>query len=207
MNSSFKPKGNFFVLIIFAALIFCTAAPGRAQDKKFEFGAHYTAFSFNAADGTDSGAGVRFGYNVSAFVAVEGEANFLADTRLNSSGSGQKTQVFAGVRAGVRNKHFGAFAKVRPGAMTFYELTNLAECRNAGLLSGCRFDRHPTRFALDVGGVLEFYPSRRTIIRVDAGDTLVNFKANDVLFAGPVPTVLNGFRNNLQVSVGFGFRF
>jgi hypothetical protein len=51
-------------------------------------------------------------------------------------------------------------------------------------------------FAADLGGVLEYYPSRHTTIRIDLGDT--------ILFYGG--TAL-GTVHNFQPAIGFGYRF
>jgi hypothetical protein len=56
-----------------------------------------------------------------------------------------------------------------------------------------------TAFALDLGGVVEFYPSRRVVMRFDLGDTVVNFRGN---FAGRSLTT-----HNLQFNAGVGYRF
>jgi hypothetical protein len=37
-------------------------------------------------------------------------------------------------------------------------------------------DKTQTNFAFDLGGVVEYYPSPHTIVRVDFRDTLVRFK-------------------------------
>src|SRR5262245_29545774 len=62
-----------------------------------------------------------------------------------------KTSVLAGIKSGKRLDRFGAFTKARIG---FWH-----------------FDR--TYFAADLGGVLEYYPSRHTTIRIDLGDTIL----------------------------------
>jgi hypothetical protein len=85
-----------------------------------------------------------------------------------------KTSVLAGVKAGKRFDRFGVFGKARSGMW--------------------HFDR--THFATDVGGVLEYYPSQRTAIRIDLSDT--------ILFYGG--TVL-GTVHNFQPGIGLSFRF
>ena len=66
---------------------------------------------------------------------------------------------------------------------------------------------HDKNFALDLGGVVEFYPAKRAIIRVDAGDTLVHYQDRVFgTFSNPI-LVNGGFKSNFQVSVGFGWRF
>ena len=73
-----------------------------------------------------------------------------------------------------------------------------------------------THLALDVGGVVEFYPSRRIFTRLDAGDTItVEGETTVTTLQGPpagpfvpVPfTVPGEFRHNFQFSAGVGFRF
>jgi len=52
-----------------------------------------------------------------------------------------------------------------------------------------------TRFALDLGGVIEFYPSRRFVLRVDLGDTVIRNSQ-------PGRT-----SHNFQFGAGIGIRF
>jgi len=59
-----------------------------------------------------------------------------------------------------------------------------------------------TFFNIDVGGVFEYYPSRRTVFRMDVGDTIIRYAAQEPKVINPTFT-----RHNLQASVGFGFRF
>ncbi len=55
-----------------------------------------------------------------------------------------------------------------------------------------------TEPAFDLGGVIELYPSRRVVVRVDAGDTIIRFNRNGV---GDL------ISHNFQLSTGVGFRF
>ena len=57
-------------------------------------------------------------------------------------------------------------------------------------------------FNVDVGGVFEYYPTRKTIFRVDVGDSIIRYGAQEPKAINPTIT-----RHNLQTSVGFGFRF
>jgi hypothetical protein len=58
---------------------------------------------------------------------------------------------------------------------------------------------------MDVGGVLEYYPSPHTFMRIDAGDTIIYF-GSARLFNRVNPDAL-GTIHNFQPGVGFGFRF
>src|SRR6059036_2708615 len=62
-----------------------------------------------------------------------------------------KTSVLLGTKAGIRWTRFGVFGKSRFGLW--------------------RFTR--TYFAADVGGVLEYYPSPHTALRIDSGDSII----------------------------------
>jgi hypothetical protein len=55
-----------------------------------------------------------------------------------------------------------------------------------------------TEAAFDMGGVVEFYPSRSTTVRFDLGDTIIRFRD---------PGYATQTTHNLQFSAGFGFRF
>ena len=140
------------------------------------------------------GVGGRFTYNFHEYAAFDSE---LVHYPENPSGNFGETQGLFGIRAG---KHFGKvpvglFVKARPG---FVRLGNDVIAYNPTL--------EATRFALDLGGVLEFYPSERTIIRIDHGDTLISFGDAPVNSATGPPRRL-GTTHNKQVSFGFGFRF
>jgi hypothetical protein len=190
------------------------------DDHKFEVGAQATTIhlaplhtlvttpttgTFNA-DGfnvTTFGVGGRVGYNVSRYVAVEAEFNYFPEKNFNEVDQSRREQFFAGVRVGKRWQKVGVFAKFRPGAMHFDELPFHTVCG----ASGCR-QTSQTNFALDAGGVVEYYPTKRTILRFDAGDTVIYFRdTGPDVFANSTITTLRQTTHNFQASVGFGFRF
>jgi outer membrane protein with beta-barrel domain len=159
--------------------------------------------------GAAPGVGGRITFNFNKHVAVEGEFNFFPKDLLGApnppqrrriSLSGQQTQGLFGLKAGIRSSRAGVFGKVRPGYMRFGQATESVVCVDsfrlpfAGWLACGR-----TAFALDLGGVVEFYPSRHTVVRFDLGDTVVNFRGN---FEGSGLTT-----HNLQFNAGVGYRF
>ena len=85
-----------------------------------------------------------------------------------------------GVKAGTRTEHFGLFAKVRPGFLTFDNALRAETILVTpgplgfpiGTISSLRFGRL-TQPALDLGGVVEYYPARHWAFRWDMGDTLI----------------------------------
>lgn len=155
-----------------------------AETPRYEVGGHI--FSFKGRElGFGWGMGGRFTYNLNKHVALDNEVNlFLPD-----EGPPYATEGLFGVKAGVRNKHVGVFAKVRPGFQTNFVVNG----------------REQARFALDVGGVAEFYPNRRLVLRVDAGDVIIPF-GNKVVGQG-LFTQRPAMTHNFQYSLGFGVRF
>lgn len=172
---------------------------------------------------TEFGFGGRFTYNFNKNIAVEIEANYFPIDRLVSTGresarifgtneflrnfvepKGRKFQAVAGPKIGYRAKKYGVFGKVRPGlfyvdrypVIQFLSFTPPV----IGVASG---DVKALFFSADVGGVVEFYPSKRTVLRFDIGDTIIVYKA------GLQPRQFNpGFtRHTFQFSTGFGYRF
>jgi len=85
-----------------------------------------------------------------------------------------KTSALIGFKSGLRLDRFGVFGKARAGIWHF----------------------NRTYFAADVGGVLEYYPSPHTAIRIDAGDS--------ILFYGGAAL---GTVHNFQPGIGFSYRF
>jgi Outer membrane protein beta-barrel domain len=205
--------------IFVCALVLMLSGNVAAQTREhaFEIGAVFTSITLTdfrervlpasgGGDATVKGMGGRFAYNISRHLAVDAEANFLPESHFGNEEIGQKLQGFVGLRAGTRQGRFGVFGKVRPGVMWFGDLSSFAGCTNA--LSGvsCRAG-HEKDFALDIGGVVEVYPSARTIVRFDVGDTLVRFKpgfGGSLMVPQPLPAAT---RHNFQWTIGFGYRF
>ena len=195
-------------LFVGCALLLCLACAAHAQtqldEQRFEVGALYTALNFGTFDETINGLGGRLGYNFNKNFALDAEASFFPEQHLGNDQAGQKGQAFLGVRAGARSKYIGAFAKLRPGVMFIGEFTTGFDCTRSGVVTSCRPEHH--NFALDAGGVVEFYPSARSIIRLDAGDTIIRERQTTFGFFSP-PTSRGQTTHNFQVSIGFSYRF
>jgi len=168
----------------------------------------------------ESGFGGRFTYNINRNLAVEAEVNYTPGTRTLSElfmagestnvpfSGGEKTQLLFGAKYGFRSKRFGVFAKARPGLIHFrafpYVVDKFIVYQNGQpydmlVLSS---EKPATFFNMDVGGVFEYYPSKRTLIRFDIGDTIIHYNAQPPRDVNPTFT-----RHNLQMNLGFGFRF
>jgi hypothetical protein len=186
---SFKSIIASCALLLFMSI---PSAYARAQsnEPKIEVGAQFSVLGggdyYLFGGSTSVGGGARLTYNLMKYLALEGEMNLFP----RRSYDAPRYQGQFGVKTGMRFDKFGVFGKVRPGFVNTYE----------------------NRFSLDLGGVLEFYPSRRWIVRFDIGDTIVNRSAPYVI-SGIFPDRVFAVRpgssatHNLQMSAGMGFRF
>jgi hypothetical protein len=211
-------------LLLLFAPGFCVVH-AQSDDKKFEVGGQVsvlstathsvTGLTLNEDRKNVAGFGGRFGYNFSKYFALEAEVNFFPRDR--DLEGGRKIQGLFGVKAGKRFDKIGIFAKARPGFIRFERGDYVFG--TGGCITvfppplACFQSRATTNFAFDVGGVVEVYPSKNTLIRFDGGDTMIRFDQRNVaatsdVFAGlvafPVPAET---KHNLQASAGFGFRF
>jgi hypothetical protein len=212
-------------LLVFFLACF-SIAHAQSDEKRFEVGGQFSTLSTQT--GVVSGLtltedktyvfgfGGRFGYNFSKYFALEAEVNFFPQA--GDLEGGQKTQGLFGVKAGKRFDTIGLFAKARPGFIRFekgdYRFRTGGGCPTVFPPPlGCFEPVAKTNFAFDVGGVVELYPSTRTIIRFDVGDSIVRFGSRLVAARSDVLTGLVAFpegaetRHNFQGGVGFGFRF
>jgi hypothetical protein len=172
-----------------------------------------------------AGVGGRLGYNLNANVALEAEVNFFprADSfaQPEAFNNGRFIEGLFGVKAGKRFDKVGVFGKARLGVL--YASKGDLASNSGGCVAvfppppGCFHPASRSSFALDVGAVVEVYPTQRTLIRFDLGDTIIRMGARNVsatLSAGPLALpsrVVIGVpaetTHNLQGSVGVGFRF
>jgi hypothetical protein len=160
-----------------------------------------------------AGYGGRFAYNASRYLALEAEVSYLPKRNINEVHQSRRTQVFVGLRAGRRWEKFGLFAKARPGAMHFDEYGIRGPCTFTPGSDDCFADAR-TFFAADLGVVAEYYPTPRTIFRVDAGDTVIRFRDVGPITFPPIGTSPGSSvftradtTHNFQMTFGLGFRF
>jgi hypothetical protein len=173
-------------------LLLSNSVLASAQTPKYEVGGQI--FSFQGKEvGFGYGIGGRFTYNLNRYIAVDSELNgFLAD-----EGPIYAAQGFVGPKVGVRSKYVGVFAKARPGFQT-----NFARPKPDYATT---FDTESVdKFAFDVGGVFEAYPTRHTVFRVDVSDVIIPFGNDLIVSQGPRRL---GTTHNFQYSLGFSIRF
>ena len=197
-----------------------------ADVPKFELAAQFTSITKpDYSNGrTEPGFGATFTFNLNRNVALEAVANFFPQQcRYCGSGpvegdnSGNIAQGLFGVKAGKRFEKWGIFAKGRPGVVSFSN-GDSRYVTAGGTVFLPQFEKNRlTNFALDAGGVLEFYPSKRIVTRFEAGDTMIHYRQRQTNFltfdpttgiVGLVPfTTRSEVRHNFQFTAGVGWRF
>jgi hypothetical protein len=234
MIDSFRPTLGIFILL----LVSSPALAQRAVPR-FEIGAQFSLLSLqrpsqivgNGMDPccdrvvagvgsrTEPGVGGRFTYNLTSTLAFEAEGNLFP--RKETTGSMPGGRIFQGqfgVKAGKRFRRFGVFGKARPGFVGFTEVSKLISTFTIGpsgplnqVFTVGRFGKaKEVYFSTDLGGVVEFYPSRRIVTRIDIGDTIIRYRTfqqagiylSRAILERPPET-----KHNLQFSAGVGFRF
>jgi hypothetical protein len=215
------------ILILTAILSLSPAASfntalAQSKAKKYELGWQITSMTllppslqgYQSPAASEPGFGARITYNFTDQLAVESEVNFFPNRNVFSvPDQGRAVQGQFGLKFGKRFKRIGVFGKVRPGFLSidnvfFYEPGARFDFQGVILLN-VRNDRQ-THFTTDLGGALEFYPSGRTVFRVDAGDTVVRYGpsfepiAFDPLNQTKVPAKI---KHNFQLTAGFALRF
>ncbi|HEX5702927.1 MAG TPA: hypothetical protein VFX97_06990 [Pyrinomonadaceae bacterium] len=216
--------------LLIGALLFLSEPGVYAQQQsneppKVEVGVHFTSitgqeiqpFFFPHSIKSESGLGARFSYNLTKHVALEAEGNLLArgGFAFGFDSAAYNVQGQFGVKAGKRFERFGVFAKARPGLLSVPEI--LVQTGTQTIETGFPFPpftypvfeaRRKNFFTLDVGGVLEFYPSRRMLVRFDAGNTVVHVgDVRSVSFTDIPPPPMARTTHNFQFSAGVAFRF
>jgi hypothetical protein len=156
---------------------------------------------FQDINDTLIGGGVRIGYNISPRFAIEAEGNIF---RRPSTDQGRRSQGLFGIKIGKRSENIGLFGKLRLGFMRFDRAFSFSA---TPLISLDMKDN--VYLAVDLGGVVEFYPSRRTIIRFDLGDSIIRYSNRRVknLQPGVIGDLDPYHGHNVQLGIGVGIRF
>jgi hypothetical protein len=184
------------VTSLLALLSVTQGAKAQSEIRRFEIGGQFSRIYFDSSpislslqERTEPGFGGRFTYNINRALALEAELNFfprrenLSD--LNNFGlrpGGRVLQGLFGVKAGKRFNKFGFFAKARPGFVSFGESFKGTEAIKGPPVR--RETERLTHFAFDFGGVAEYYASRRTLVRLDIGDTIIVYRAQTLRLFG-----------------------
>ncbi len=219
-------------------LLISSEVPAQENGYRYELGGQFSSLSlsklgeqepFLMEEREPPGFGGRFTYNLTNNIAFEAEVDFFQGHRENFGiPHGHMTQGQFGVKAGKRFTKLGFFGKARPGFVRFNRVSKFSGSRTIVFINMYGAEVHQeipefgydeeTYSSVDVGGVVEFYPSRRLTLRFDAGDTVIRYgvvreSARDVCVISAPYCPANVFerppetRHNLQLSVGVGVRF
>jgi Outer membrane protein beta-barrel domain len=152
---------------------------------------------------TEAGLGGYASYRFYGVLYLDGDLLYFPQGTSFSGphDGGTILQGLVGLKGGIRRNHFGIFGKVRPGFNSYsMALTGI----NAGTDSYGR----ATCFVLDLGGIVEFYPTEKSTLRIEAGDTHISFGTRDVNIDGTTQAFPGGkLQHSIQFMFGYGWRF
>lgn len=194
-----------------AALAGVATADAQTARSRVDLGGHVNFLRPGDVDASNVAVGGRATVGGARWASLDLELNYAPKDTITSGPTleagnlgliyrRRRVDAFAGARLGYRGDRIGVFAKVRPG------LTRLShqgvECGgDVCILALIAVPDYRTEFALDLGGVIEFYPSGRLITRIDLGDTLIRRRASGA------PPFGEGTTHNLSSTFGLGFGF
>jgi hypothetical protein len=197
-------------VVVASMFVLLCARPSAAQSDAdgFEAAIHLGTSVSSEFEGTDIGVGGRLAWRPTALLGVEGEFTVypgeFADQRAFSGG---RVEGLFGGTVGPRFGRVRPFARFRPGFVTFRESSEPIACilifpppLNCTLAAG------RTVFALDIGGGVEWFPSDRTFLRVDAGDRALRYPSPVIDSAGSVRDE-SFFSHDFRFALGGGLRF
>jgi hypothetical protein len=223
----------FLIITAIAIPLLLSALNTQAQTTdvpKYEVAGDFSALSLDSGT-TLPGVGGRFTYNINKHFALEAAGYFFPGKCDTCTGevTGRVAEGLFGVKAGKRFEKWGIFAKARPGVITFgkraFDITPAGgvdpqvQCFPDPLAPPCFTFRQTrlTHAVLDLGGVLEFYPSRRLVVRFDGGDTIIRYgqRTFNTLTQNPATGAITLIpitapartRHSFQFMGGVGFRF
>ena len=190
-------------ILLWGSLLFSQLASAQTVPPKFEAGGQFTALHVSDVRENTFGAGIRFVYNPVRYFSLDSELNYtFPDPPVGSSRTGgHLLEGFFGPKVGLRKSKIGIFGKARPGLASFDNVVKSITFSPPATQFGRR-----TQFALDLGGVVEIYASRRLSFRYDLGDTMVFYGRQSVL-PPPFPPFRPQTNHNFQFSSGILFRF
>jgi hypothetical protein len=193
-----------------AVLVLLWAAPAAAQPpQRIEAAAHVAAAALPEFAGSDFGLGGRLAWRADDLFTFEGELTLFPGEYPDSPArfSRRRLEGLFGVTAGVRFGTLRPFAKFRAGFLDVHGASEPVVC----ILIfppplSCTLAAGKTLPAFDLGGGVEVDVTRRTFIRVEAGDRMVKYPGPAAGRNG-VRTEESFFGHGLRVAAGAGMRF
>jgi hypothetical protein len=196
------------ILSMAAAVLSLTiigAVEAKAQSSEYdkvEIGGQFSFIHFDDLSSNDPGFGGRIGYNFADFLGVEAEVNYFPEDKSQVglfsgvSQGGHKVNVLVGPKVGFRSNRWGIYGKFDLGAIHFSR--DLFTNTSPG----------DTDFAFDFGGVIEYYPSKKTYVRLDLADMIFRIPGSTVNEGmGVIASTPAFYSHNFEMSLGVGVRF
>ena len=213
-------KTSFLYSLVIASTILSLGSNrtlAQSDTPKVEVGAQFMLLSIDRvrfdsgneirlfAPVTEPGFGGRLTYNLTGTLGLEAEVNFFP-RRSNGATNLVGRRVMQGLfgpKVGMRFEKAGIFGKARLGFLNYSDAILSHDAR----ITTFQFGRL-THFGFDIGGVVELYASRRTLVRFDVGDTIVRYgRQTSIDNLGQSSVSAPFTKHNLQFSTGVGFRF
>lgn len=198
------------LILLLTVITLASVAVAQSKKDRIEIGVQSTSLSLFHPDfpfdETQGGIGGRVTYNFNRSIAADAEINFFPQKQFILNANGSAIQGQFGVKIGKRFEKAGLFAKVRPGFLSVDKFVSVVPGSQVPFPE-VRVDRE-TLFSLDFGGVLELYPSRRVLMRVDVGDTAIRHPARfgQISFTDPVQLLRPAeYKHNFQFTAGVAF--
>jgi hypothetical protein len=183
-------------------------ADGPVTDRKWSAGGGLTTWAL-ATIGDRSplynpGISGFVSYRVVRLASVEGTTAVFFRTPSTKTpwDGGRSTIVLGGVKFGSHTSRAAMYAKARAGVVSN---TQVYESRDSK--TGVRGYGRATMPTFDLGGIVEFEPSRASILRVELGDLLTVYGTRQFLSDGQVIPQVESPRQSIQLSWALGWRF
>jgi hypothetical protein len=183
-----------------------TVAP--SHYRRLEAGAQYALWNRSHAEFEmmdDSGVGVWGSFYLNRHVALDGACTRFWERRflIEPQQGGNSLSTLFGAKVGITHERFGAYAKVRPGFVRFADAM-----RDQQAFVATRHGQPATQFAIDVGGVLEFYPKQHLVMRFDLSDLTIHYASRTTTYIFGPPFHWPGYTaSTILSSFGVGWRF
>lgn len=157
---------------------------------------------------TDLGLGGYFSRRIYGAFYFDSDVLYFPASRATAGphDGGEIFQGLFGVKGGIRRNHVGFFGKVRPGFNSYSQALTSVTGPSDGTQT-FTYGRS-TNIVLDLGGIVEFYPSEHGTLRLEAGDTHLFYGAKTVDVNGTNYAYPGGgLKHSIQFIVGYGWRF
>jgi len=184
------------------------AAVAQSGEPRFQLGVQFVGASSGEFNRTALGVSGGVAWHPVPLLGLEANLGiYPGDSTSITALSTSQVEGLLGITIGPRLGRVRPFAKVRPGFVAFRASREPMACvliypppLSCTLASG------ETVAAVDLGGGIEVFPTRRTFLRFDIGDRMLRYSGPTFDLGG---TVRNAafFSHDFRVAVGGGWRF